>query len=119
MLRRDFLVLSASVGFFGLPGMRTEATPEAAGLASSTLVDPEERISQRLCPECWGHIWGKVTCHACDGTGLWTEASECAGFYHRDAARPAGLCARCFGEGEIECTRCFGTGFLTTFVKTA
>ena len=56
----------------------------------SPIDDPAAQPEEELaigdeCPGCGG--WGGVTCPACDGTGVWTEASESAGLYQREAAR--------------------------------
>ena len=60
------------------------------------------------CPECRG--LGIITCPACDGTGRWTEASESAGLYQREAARTSGHCACCNEWGETLCEHCCGSG---------
>jgi hypothetical protein len=60
------------------------------------------------CTEC--HGYALLTCPACDGTGMWTEASESAGLYQREAARHAGHCAWC-EEGQVPCPECDGIGF--------
>jgi DnaJ-class molecular chaperone len=51
-----------------------------------------------------------ITCPACDGTGLWTEASEHAGLYQRESARASGHCAWCNEWGEVNCDACDGLG---------
>jgi DnaJ-class molecular chaperone len=61
------------------------------------------------CTECRG--LGSITCPACDGTGLWTEASEAAGLHSREFARVHGHCARCSASGESACPVCEGSGF--------
>jgi DnaJ-class molecular chaperone len=70
----------------------------------------EPSLSFQECPECCG--LGRITCPACDGTGLWTEASESAGNHQREAARASGHCAWCNEWGEAECTMCAGNGFV-------
>ena len=60
------------------------------------------------CPECRGY--GRITCPACDGTALWTEASESAGLYQREAACAYGHCAWCNESGEAVCQNCLGLG---------
>ena len=75
----------------------TSASPANEGLATS-----------EQCPECRG--LGALTCPACDGTGMWTEASESAGLYQRETARATGHCAWCDEWGEVVCPECEGAG---------
>ena len=63
------------------------------------------------CPECHGLGW--IVCPACDGTGRWTETSESAGLYQREAARLLGRCAWCNEWGEVGCLECEGVGRAT------
>ena len=71
---------------------------------------PEEELfgAEEGCPECGG--WCRMICPACDGTTMWTEASESAGLYQREAARRAGHCAWCDEWGEVLCPECEGMG---------
>lgn len=67
---------------------------------------PDGRLGE--CAECRG--LGAVICPACDGTGRWTEPSESAGLYRREAARSLGHCAWCNESGEASCSKCEGSG---------
>lgn len=110
--RREFLLVSLLPAFMGTVGRgqtsaRVLLAPEqATGAGQGQSVDLE--ASWQECLECRG--LGLITCPACDGTGLWTEASESAGLYQREAARTSGHCAWCNEWGEAECSDCLGTG---------
>ena len=85
------------------PPAESPAAASDAALDQGRLPDATEP-----CKECDG--WGRLLCPACDGTLRWTQASEYAGLYQREAARLADRCAWCDEWGEIECPRCEGMG---------
>ena len=89
------------------------AVPESYVHVPGTVEDgdlpPETEFAE--CPECRG--LGIITCPACDGTGRWTEASESAGLYQREAARATGHCAWCNEWGEVTCRECESCGYST------
>jgi hypothetical protein len=101
--RREFLVISA-----------VAAATHVLACGRSKSIPPIEGDGTHFdeCQECGG--LGAVVCPACDGTGRWTEASESAGHYQREAARKLGSCAWCNDSGEAQCQECEGTG-LSTF----
>lgn len=87
---------------FPVPSLqKTPGCPPAP--EDSLLSEPED------CPAC--HGLGRITCQACDGTRMWTEASESAGLYQREAARRADHCAWCDEWGEIICPECEGVAY--------
>lgn len=49
---------------------------------------------------------GVVLCSACEGTTRWTEISESAGQYQREAVRLSERCPFCNEWGEAVCTTC-------------
>lgn len=110
--RREFLLVSLLPAFMGTGGRgQTSAgvllAPEqATGAGQGQSVDLE--ASWQECGECRG--LGVITCLACDGTGLWTDASENAGLYQRESARASGHCAWCNEWGESLCGHCAGRG---------
>ena len=110
--RRDFLGLSVALPLFPLAVRASAAVaehaPHASEPAESAATPPKMDFAE--CPECRGI--GIITCPGCDGTGMWTEASESAGLYQREAARTSGHCAWCNEWGEAECTVCQGVGQL-------
>lgn len=108
--RREFFSTVVAL-FAGKPLLHAFLTPP---LADCTFVLDPVRSGPTLsdaiedCPECAG--FAKLVCPACDGTRMWTEASESAGLYQREAARHAGHCAFCDEWGEAICPQCEGTG---------
>jgi hypothetical protein len=111
LTRRHFLELTAALPLLPatVVGSRAVSPSHAEpGLTQQESVEPPPHLAFEECPECRG--LGRVTCPACEGTGLWTEASESAGLYQREAARASGHCAWCDEWGETECWNCFGTG---------
>jgi hypothetical protein len=60
------------------------------------------------CSGCGG--FGSTVCLACDGTGLWSEASNSAGLYERRWAEMTGHCAWCNEWGRAKCALCDGRG---------
>jgi DnaJ-class molecular chaperone len=82
-----------------------ECLPEGVDPPPATPIAPP---GENECSDCRG--LGAITCPACDGTGMWTEASEFAGHYQREAARAIGHCAWCDDWGEVRCQRCEGIG---------
>ena len=112
MSRREFLLLS-SVAFAPLGAGSMAKTSTAASTSGEVdsggeVPRSEPPLSFQECPECGG--LGRITCPACDGTGMWTEASESAGTYLRESARASGHCAWCDEWGEAACLRCEGVG---------
>jgi hypothetical protein len=90
----------------------TVGEPALQVLLNNPLVESATHASDPAlpegCPECDG--WGRMTCPACEGTTMWTEASESAGCYQREVARRADHCAWCDEWGEIMCPECEGFG---------
>jgi hypothetical protein len=115
--RREFIAFSFVPILVGKAGAVAAASPHHAdsmvSLAPETPALPpaptEELLGAREeCSDCRG--LGIVVCPACDGTGMWNEASESAGIHQREAARAKGHCAWCYEWGEITCQACDGTG---------
>jgi anaerobic selenocysteine-containing dehydrogenase len=111
--RREFLALSFTPVLVPAVGAFAAASSNDAGLSilppssDATAAQPEEDFAiVDVCPGCGGR--GGITCPACDGKGMWTEASESAGLYQREAARSTGHCAWCNDWGEAECPDCEG-----------
>lgn len=111
--RREFLfvclgpaLVGPAIAVSALAGPQTQTAKPAEGAsASGAGLDFVE------CAQCRG--LGRITCPACDGTGMWTEASESAGLYQREAARTSGHCAWCDESAEAACAVCCGTGAQT------
>lgn len=111
LTRREFLLLPclalAAVGlgteriYARVPALRDSPTAREADPSAATPHLEE-------CSECRGI--GRITCAACDGTGMWTEASESAGLYQRQPARASGHCAWCDEWGETACPNCDALG---------
>jgi len=111
--RREFLLFPAIAIAAASLGKATDASYPSASAAFRTggeAFPSEYALSFEECTECRGH--GIITCPACDGTGLWTEASESAGLYQREAARASEHCAWCNEWGEAPCPTCSGTGIV-------
>jgi hypothetical protein len=108
--RRDFLILSSVVCASARGGMASASPALLSNELRPRLHDlpsAGEKLFEE-CPQCGG--LGRITCPACDGTGLWTQASESAGLYQRESARASGHCAWCDEWGEVDCTACGRTG---------
>jgi len=110
--RRQFFINTFAPLVMGKPALQAllnlpsaESAPHASDPA---LLEQEPFGSEEGCPACDG--WGRLICPACDGTGRWTDASESAGLYQREAARRADHCAWCDEWGEIVCSECEGMG---------
>src|ERR1035441_9275056 len=110
--RRQFLINTLAPLVVGKPALQAllnRPLVESRPYASDPAPPEEEPYGAGDgCPKCQGG--GKLICPACDGTGRWTEASESAGLYQREAARHAGHCAWCDEWGEIMCPECEGMG---------
>ena len=111
--RREFLALSITPFFVPATAAIAAASSHVDGLpvdpqsSDAPAAQPDEDFAVDYeCPEC--DNWGALTCPACDGTGMWTEHSESAGLYQREAARALGHCAWCNEWGEVECPECEG-----------
>jgi len=109
--RRQFLILSCASAL--APGLMASEAPRSvhpeADPGFSETPDPLAAPAfPDECPECRG--LGMINCPACDGTGMWTEASETAGLYQRESARTSGHCAWCNEWGETACPSCDGLG---------
>ncbi len=115
--RREFLLLPTAAFAVACLAKTADGVPSAELgelTAGRDALPSEAALSFEECPECRG--LGRITCPACDGTGLWTEASESAGLYQREAARASGHCAWCDECGESLCYRCAGRGVVATRV---
>jgi hypothetical protein len=66
----------------------------------------EELAAGDECPGCGS--WAAITCPAGDDSGMWTEASESAGLYQREAACALDHCAWCNEGGEVQYPACEG-----------
>jgi hypothetical protein len=110
--RREFMVGLLGAGLASRLPIEVPAHRAAFGVAAPSAIGGFEASSSDVwrgeCPECRG--LGRITCPACDGTGMWTEASESAGLYQRESARAAGHCAWCNEWGEVACPSCDGGG---------
>ena len=113
--RREFIAISFSPALVrkvaGITTATHHADPRHEPLTEGVDFPPATPIAppgKNECSECRG--LGMITCPACDGTGMWTQASELAGHYRREAARAIGHCAWCDDWGEVRCQRCEGTG---------
>jgi hypothetical protein len=110
--RREFMAGLLGAGL--APRLPVEVPPRraAVGAPAPSAVGGFEASPSDVwrgeCTECRG--MGMITCPACDGTGMWTEASESAGLYQREAARRTGHCAWCNEWGEVVCSGCDGSG---------
>jgi len=115
LTRREFIAISF-IPVLALKAPGCSAPPSHAPdlIALSSAIDApaspagETPATIGECPECC--CLGAITCPACDGTGMWTEASESAGLYQREAARANGHCAWCDECGEAACPDCLGRG---------
>jgi len=119
LTRRGFLAISCIPIVVLEAAARAAASSNDAGLSvlNSAMDTPDLAVDEGFatseqCPQCGG--LGAITCPACDGTGLWTEASESAGLYQREAARATGHCAWCNDWGEAMCPDCSGIGVVPT-----
>jgi hypothetical protein len=114
--RRLFLGLIGALPLIQAVWPKLSPPVEAQGAEAHEWLDgvdyPEQSPAHAQCPECGG--LGGTVCLACDGTGLWSEASESAGLYERERARRTGHCAWCDERGEAECTLCCGKGVFLT-----
>lgn len=110
MSRRGFLLLSALSCSVGVLGLCPLAPSNALNRESLATEESGRMPSLDLCPDCQG--WGRITCPACGGTGVWNEASERAGLLQREAVLTSGHCAWCNEYGEAECDRCSGSGLV-------
>jgi DnaJ-class molecular chaperone len=111
--RRAFFIIAS------IPFLVAKAVASAAAISHHTGMSlppsaedgsaVEGYATSSECSACRG--LGAITCPACDGTGMWTEASESAGLHQREAARASGHCAWCNDRGEAVCMDCSGIGF--------
>lgn len=108
--RREFFFVCLAPALVGATAAANapDGSQTEAGTAESRASAGAAGLAFHECPECRG--LGKITCSACDGTGLWTEASESAGLYQREAGRATDHCAWCNERGEGVCRRCEGAG---------
>jgi hypothetical protein len=106
--RREFFLFSLAPALAGTIDLCAYNSHEPRGHEGGEIELRGVHYIHGSCLECGG--LGKMTCPACEGTGLWTEVSEHAGLLQREAARPAGWCAWCGQGGEVQCTRCDGVG---------
>jgi hypothetical protein len=112
LTRRVFLSLIGAAPLIRAVWAKLSPPLDSRGFESPIPIDgigySERSPVPSRCLECCG--LGRTFCLACDGTGLWSEASESAGLYEREWAERTGRCAWCNEWGEAECTLCDGRG---------
>jgi hypothetical protein len=114
--RREFMAISLTPLLPGAATLHGVAANTGGGTLNPPPLAPDLSTDDSFdgvgagseCLSCSGV--GVVTCPACDGTGMWTEASENSGLYQREAARSLGHCAWCNEWGRVTCKTCDGTG---------
>jgi hypothetical protein len=116
LTRRVFLSFIGALPLIHAVSPKMSSSVQGQGSESLKWLDEidyvEQDSVQNWCPECGGGL-GPKYCQACDGTGLWSEASESAGLYNREWARKTGKCAWCIEGVDAVCTLCEGRGVVS------